>query len=397
MLLIPVDVLEGEATLPALPSRPTLDPGGSASESEAKQAVEAIRSAQRPLVLAGLGAVRSGAREALVDLAEIIGAELATTLRARDLFTGHALAVGAVGGYGHELADEPAAKADVVLVFGASLNVFTTSAGRSFAGSTIVQCDIDRAALGTTTRVDVGIVGDARIVARQLVRRLGDSPPGSGARRAEREARVASWVPEPVPEAGPPFHAAAVCRALDASLPTERTVIVDAGAFTEYPMKWLRSPDPSGLVFTAGFGSVGLSLGAGIGAALGRPDRMPVVVVGDGGFMMSLPQFETAARLGVPLVVVVLDDGAYGAEIHHLRRRGRSLDAAQFSTPDLVAIATALGGDGLRLEHLSDIRVVGEQVAAGLDRPLLLHVPIDGNVVSPWFHDMVEHATRFQR
>lgn len=90
-----------------------------------------------------------------------------------------------------------------------------------------------------------------------------------------------------------------------------------------------------------------------------------------------------------------MDDGAYGAEIHHLRRRGLPMDAARFANPDFAAVARSLGADGLRLERLADAAEIGARVAGGLERPLLVHVEIDGDVVSPWFSGLVEHATRF--
>lgn len=90
-----------------------------------------------------------------------------------------------------------------------------------------------------------------------------------------------------------------------------------------------------------------------------------------------------------------MDDGAYGAEIHHLRRRGLPMDAARFANPDFAAVARSLGADGLRLERLADAAEIGARVAGGLERPLLVHVEIDGDVVSPWFSELVEHATRF--
>ena len=107
-----------------------------------------------------------------------------------------------------------------------------------------------------------------------------------------------------------------------------------------WPSMYLRVPDAAGFVFPQAFQCVGLALGNAIGAAIARPDRLTVAALGDGGALLSLPEFETLGRLQLPLLVVIYDDAAYGAEVHHFRPMGQAVDLAQFPDTDFVGLAT---------------------------------------------------------
>ena len=97
----------------------------------------------------------------------------------------------------------------------------------------------------------------------------------------------------------------------------ERVVAVDSGNFMGYPSMFLSVPDASGFCMTQAYQSVGLGLASAIGAALAQPDRLTVAALGDGGFLMSVAELTTVDRLKLPLVIVVYNDAAYGAEVHH--------------------------------------------------------------------------------
>ena len=107
------------------------------------------------------------------------------------------------------------------------------------------------------------------------------------------------------------------------------------------PSMYLRVPDAAGFVFPQAFQCVGLGLGNAIGAAIARPDRLTVAALGDGGALLALPELETLGRLELPLLVVIYDDAAYGAEVHHFRPMGHTVDLAQFPDTDFAALAEA--------------------------------------------------------
>src|SRR5207248_6194281 len=132
-------------------------------------------------------------------------------------------------------------------------------------------------------------------------------------------------------------------------------VVVDSGAFMGWPSMYLRVPDAAGFVFPQAFQCVGLALGNAIGAAIARPDRLAVAAVGDGGMLLSLPELETLGRLGLPILVVIYDDAAYGAEVHHFRPMGQAVDLAQFPSTDFGALAEAAGCRGLTARDMTDL------------------------------------------
>ena len=135
--------------------------------------------------------------------------------------------------------------------------------------------------------------------------------------------------------------------ALDDLLPEERTVCTDSGHFLGYPAMYLDVPDQQGFVFPNAFQSVGLGLASGIGAAVARPERLSVAAVGDGGALMALGELETAARYRLPMLVVIYNDAAYGAEVHHFGPMGRPVELARFPQTDFAALARAAGAEGI--------------------------------------------------
>jgi thiamine pyrophosphate-dependent acetolactate synthase large subunit-like protein len=121
---------------------------------------------------------------------------------------------------------------------------------------------------------------------------------------------------------------------------------------------------------------VGLGLATAIGAALARPDRLPVAALGDGGLLMGASELETVARLGLPMVVIVYDDAAYGAEVHHFGPHGAPLDTVRFPETDLAAAARGFGFDGITVRGPEDLAAV----ASWLEGPRAVPVLIDAKV-----------------
>jgi len=178
--------------------------------------------------------------------------------------------------------------------------------------------------------------------------------------------------------------------ALDDLLPAQRTVVVDSGAFMGWPSMYLRVPDAAGFVFPQAFQCVGLALGNAIGAAIARPDRLTVAALGDGGALMSLPELETLGRLGLPLLVVIYDDAAYGAEVHHFAPMGEAVDLAQFPDTDFAALARAVGCHGLTARSLDDLGALREWLAAP-DRPFVLDAKVDPAICGAWLEEAFRH------
>jgi thiamine pyrophosphate-dependent acetolactate synthase large subunit-like protein len=160
--------------------------------------------------------------------------------------------------------------------------------------------------------------------------------------------------------------------ALDDLLPAERVVSVDSGNFMGFPSMFLSVPDEWGFCFTQGFQSIGLGLATAIGAALAQPDRLPVAALGDGGALMGVAELDTVVRLGLPMVVIVYNDDAYGAEIHHFGPHGHPLDTVEFPPTDIAAIARGFGFEAITVRAPRDLDPVADWLAGDRSAPLLI-------------------------
>ena len=280
------------------------------------------------MIVAGRGAVLAGARDAAEALGDRTGALLATSAMAHGLFAGLPYALGIAGGFASPLAAELLADSDVVVALGATLNHWTTRHGALLAaGARLVQVDVEPAAIGAH-----------QPAGRRRRRRRGGERPGAGG--GARRARAPRHGPPHARGRGGDRGAALARRALrgrprrarstrarwpsrsTTCCPPDRAVAVDSGAFTGWPAMYLGVADARAWLFCNAFQSVGLALGAALGAAVARPDRVTVAALGDGGLFLSLAELDTAARLGLPVLVVVWDDAAYGAEVHHFGPMG---------------------------------------------------------------------------
>ncbi|MEO8690737.1 MAG: thiamine pyrophosphate-dependent enzyme, partial [Solirubrobacteraceae bacterium] len=376
------------APAPALePSAPTLHAPAPSAAAVAEMA-ELITASRRPVIIAGRGAVLSRAGEALEALGDAIDDVLATSAMGHGLFAGSPWAVGISGGFASPAAARLIAASDLVLAFGASLTRWTTRDGALISpGAKVVQVDVAPEALGAHRPVDAAVVADAAATARAL---LDASVRGAGGRDDALAAEIAagSWRDEAYEDAGADgrMDPRTLSIALDALLPAERTVAVDSGHFMGFPPMYLRVPDSAGFVFAQAFQSIGLGLAGSIGAAIARPDRLPVACLGDGGALMALPELETLARLRLPMLVVIYNDAAYGAEVHHFRPQGHPVELVQFPDTDFAALAEAAGARGLTVRGEEDLAAI-EPWLAERDGPLVVDAKITPDFCAEWLEE----------
>jgi thiamine pyrophosphate-dependent acetolactate synthase large subunit-like protein len=355
-----------------------------------------IAEAQRPLIVAGRGAVLADAEEALAALSERIGAPLATSAMGHGLFKDHPFSLGISGGFASPLAQEVIGASDLILAFGARLTRWTTGNGALIApDARVVQVDLDES--GFAGRADRTVIGDAGMTAGMLkvwLDRAGHRPNGRLTDDLRDRIAARRWRDEPFDDASNERHIdpRALTIALDDLLPQERTVVVDSGHFMGFPAMYLAVPDPEGFVFTQSFQSIGLGLANAVGAALARPDRLTVAALGDGGAMMGLQELETAARLRLPILFVVYDDAAYGAEVHHFRPMGHPVETVQFPDADFAAIARGAGCEGLTVRTLPDLEPVSAWLEGSRDRPLLVDAKVNPDVVAEWLEEAFRAA-----
>jgi thiamine pyrophosphate-dependent acetolactate synthase large subunit-like protein len=154
-----------------------------------------------------------------------------------------------------------------------------------------------------------------------------------------------------------------------------------------YPAVYLEVPGVDGLVFTQAYQSVGLGLATAIGAALARPERLTVAALGDGGALMSAAELDTAVRLRLGMLIVVYDDEAYGAEVHHFGPGGHPLDTVRFPPTDIAAIGRGYGCAAATVRTRDDLSVVAGWLAGPRDRPLLLDAKVSADLPSWWLQE----------
>lgn len=391
---IPIDLVEAARPDDRLdpPEAPELERPRPSERSVAAVA-DLLVASERPVIVAGRGAALSaGGREALLALGERVGALLATSAMAHGLFAGHPYSVGIAGGFASPLAIELLGRADAVLAFGASLNHWTVRHGRLFPPEArVAQVDLDSEIIGALHRVDVGVVGDAAATAEEILTELerrGVSKRGYRAEGLEKEIPARRWRDEPFVDESTADHVdpRTLSIALDDLLPEERTVATDSGHFLGYPSMYLSVPDEKGFVFPNAFQSVGLGLASGIGAAVGRPERLAVAAVGDGGALMALGEFETAARYRLPMVVVVYNDAAYGAEVHHFGPMGHPVETTQFPDTDFAALARAAGARGITVRKREDLAPL-KQWLGERDGPLVIDAKVNPATRAEWLEE----------
>jgi thiamine pyrophosphate-dependent acetolactate synthase large subunit-like protein len=394
VLMMPIDIQPqpAAATEPSAPPPPPL-PTPHPDPAAIAAAADALKRAERPLILAGRGAVLADAREALESLAARIGGILATSAPAKGLFAGLPYAVGISGGFASPFAQQLLPQADTVLIVGASANHWTTKHGAMLAGArTVIQVDADPRAIARNRPADVAIVGDAAATANSLSAALADHT-SRGFRTPELAAEIAAntWHSDPYEDGGTDqwIDPRTVSIALNELLPADKSVAVDSGHFLGYPSMFLSVPDARAWVFPNGFQAVGLGLGNGIGAAIARPDRPAVAAIGDGGAFMALAELETAARLKVGnLIVFIYDDAAYGAEVHHFEPMRHDVSLVRFADADLAAIANASGCEGHTVRTIDDLKPVQDWLErAGSRSPLVLDAKVNPNICAEWLEE----------
>jgi thiamine pyrophosphate-dependent acetolactate synthase large subunit-like protein len=366
VLNLPLDIQAmpaGPSAVPPLTPMVTVPP-------EVDALAELIQSAQRPVFIAGRGA--RGAAAPLRELAGKAGALLATSAVAHGLFHDSPWALGISGGFATPLAAELIADADLVVAWGCSLTKWTTRQGRLLQGKIVAQVDIE-----TIGSCDLGVHGDVRTVANLILPLVEHK---TGYRSDELRARIAGpqWRYDDL-STSTHIDPRTLSARLDEILPRERIVSVDSGNFMGYPSAYLSVPDQYGFCFTQAFQSIGLGLATAIGAALARPDRLPVAALGDGGFLMSIAELDTVVRLDLPMVIVVYNDSAYGAEVHHFGP-DTDLGAVSFPDTDLAAIARGYGCHGLTVRTVDDLRDLPQG-------PVVIDAKIASDGGSWWLQD----------
>ena len=399
VLLLPTDVQVGYADVGAgaSPVRLTQPPAPQrARQASIDTAAGLLRASRRPLILAGVGAFRGGARAAIEKLADTTGALLVSALKAKDMFRGNPYDLGILGSSSHSLARRYIEQADCVLAIGVALNSLTMSSGSALPPVPLIHVDATRTAIGRWWQPDVAVVGDARLVAEQLTAALtGKSAEEKPWHTQEVRDAIAAF------EHTRDFTVAHTARTVDprvltlslsGMLPSNRHVVYDGGNFMAN-WAYLSVPDPGHFTHTLDTGSVGLGIGTAIGVARGRPDRAVVLMIGDGGMLMTMGEIETIVREDLPVILLVMNDAAYGAEVHILRGQGLPTAKAEFFDVDFAPMAEPLGFECHTVRSMDDLQAIAPRLAAP-EGPILIDCKINGEVIAPFITEFTHRDSR---
>ena len=364
---------------------------------ECRALADALTHAERPLFIAGRGAARQpvgAARSAITRLADRSGALMAVSMAGKGLFVGDPWYLDVSGGFASPLAASLIGEADLVVAWGSTLNMWTTRHGRLISPeAVVVQVDRDPSALGVNRPINLGVPGDVVQVAEVVEDDLaGRDWQQAGFRSDELRSRIATEVRwrdvSYVEESGDGrIDPRTLTIALDDLLPPDRTVAIDSGNFMGYPAMLLSIPDAAGCVFTQAYQSIGLGLASAVGAAVARPDRLTVAALGDGGFLMSIAELATVVRLGLRMVIVVYNDAAYGAEVHHFGPDGHPLDIVTFPDTDFAAIGRGFGCLGVTVRETSDLAKVQTWLDGSRDTPLVVDAKVRSSQGAWWLEE----------
>ena len=241
-------------------------------------------------------------------------------------------------------------------------------------------------------------MGDARLVAEQLLAALPERPAGDKPfHGAESLTSIAGF------DIARDFEVAHTPRTvdpralgveLDKLLPRDRTVVYDAGNFLGV-LPYLTVPTPGHLKMTSEFASIGLRFGTALGVAKGRPETPTVLVIGDGGFLMTMSELETAIREDLPLIIVLMNDCAYGAELHFLAMRKLPVPKSVFADVEVASVAEAFGFQAYTIRTLDELRALGP-ILSQPDGPILLDCKVNAEIAAPFMGEFAEFEARHQ-
>lgn len=339
---------------------------GGATPEQVRAVVQLLVSAERPALIIGGGAVTSGADAEVRELAELVGVPVTTTFTSQGILPeSHPLSLGSSGPIGWPCAKDWIAGADVVIAVGSRMsewgypNSYTAKLPGKF-----VHVDTDPNQLGNFYFPEVGIIGDARTVLRQLIEAVKQDPAFVSMHYEQRsqfgaisEAKQ-KWVEETKARAvvdDSPISPWRVVSAIEGALSPDDYIVSDAGNNTGWIFQGTTAERSRRLVTTFGAGVLGAGLPMALGVKLARPEANVVVGVGDGGFSYSYNEIALALRENIPVTVVVFNDSALGANKGFMNHLYGQPSWTALNNPDFTALARAYGADGERVEEAGDL------------------------------------------
>jgi acetolactate synthase-1/2/3 large subunit len=355
--------------------RPEHRPGA----EDVERALEFIRGAQRPVILAGQGVIASGATKAVLDFAERCQIPIAMTLLGiGGVPASHPLNLGMMGMHGEAWVNTAIQESDLLLAFGMRFDDRVTGNLKTYApGARKIHIDIDPAEINKNVRVDVALVGDLGETLAMLLERVGAGDRAPWIQHiAELRGDAAVRDIKNLPDSGH-LYAAHVIHDLWRETGGGALVVTDVGQHQMWEAQYYHHEQPRSLLTSGGLGTMGFALPAAIGAKMARPDAEVWVVVGDGGFQMTMAELATVVQEDLDINIAIVNNGYLGMvrqwqEFFYERRYA----ATPLLSPDFARLAEAYGIRSQRVERRADV-VPAVREARGHRGPALIDFRVE--------------------
>ena len=359
---------------PDVPDYPSLRERAPVTASDLDRAVALIRAAERPVILAGHGVIKSGATRALVAYAERTGTPVASTLLGLGGFpASHPLSLGMMGMHGEAYVNHAIQNADLLLAFGMRFDDRVTGKLATYApNARKIHVEIDAAEIGKNVAVDVALVGDLRAVLDALNPLLPEKRHEAWIRSIDQGRADTKGRDILHQEDDGNLYAAHVLHDLWEATNGEAIVVTDVGQHQMWEAQYYAHETPRSLITSGGLGTMGFALPAAIGAKFARPDAEVWVVVGDGGFQMTQAELATIQQEGLDINIAIINNGFLGMvrqwqEFFYEKRYAQT----PMLSPDFVKLADAYGMAAHRVTKRKDV-VPTVRAARGSGKAVLI-------------------------
>jgi acetolactate synthase-1/2/3 large subunit len=380
---IPKDVQQSEAEIffPDLIKvrgyNPIVDP----DLTNVGKAVQLLRSAQRPIIMAGGGVILSGAFSELQALAELLMAPVVTTFKGKGAFPeNHPLAMGPIGMHGHPEANKIILEADLIVAVGARFSDRSVGRFDEFGkGMNIIHMDIDPAEIGKNKSVDIAIVGDVKSSLRSMVKMLSKDiiKRDSDNEWLKRRRELIDYFLETLKDYSREITAKKSLKKLREILPVESIVTTEVGQCQMWASLHFDVISPGTFFSSTGLGTMGFGFPASIGAKAAKPEAPVVDIAGDGSFNMTENALAVSVLDKLPVIVFLLNNYMLGmvAQWQRTFYDRRYMGVHQRNCPDYVKIAEAYGATGIRVGSMTELEkalkhAVTSEVATVIDIPI---------------------------
>jgi len=347
------------------------------SRASLGQALDLIRSAQRPLILAGHGVILSGAIRELLTFAERTATPIATTLLGIGAVpASHPLNLGMMGMHGEAWANQAIQEADLILAFGMRFDDRVTGDVTTFAAQAKkIHVEVDASEIHKNVPVDVPILADLRTVLQELLPELEPLDHDPWLRHLHRLRNSAKA--EAILENQGHLRAPQIIHELWRATEGRALMVTDVGQNQMWEAQYYKHEAENSLITSGGLGTMGFALPAAIGAKLACPDREVWVVVGDGGFQMNMQELMTLVQEGLKLHIAILNNGYLGM-VRQLQEFfcGRRYAAVAMANPDFVKLADAFGIPACRVTRREEA-AAAIQAARAAEGPYLIEFQVE--------------------